>query len=186
MRHVCGSRYGIDAFDDALPATLGLVNEHMPRLSFPEEGALPASIQKLFGLYVCRPSSFVQVQNCILGRRAHLLDFGRRYGKLAENEAEGMHALRAEAKRIMNTRPQTWCHGDLNATNAWKGKKDPTTSLLADWQLTRMAPPAFDLVTAMVFLDAKTIGNGGALRILTSCVGFVRFIPPLSRVHTRR
>ena len=71
----------------------------------------------------------------------------------------GLLALWDKAHAIWSTRPTTIIHGDLNTGNMWKTKSDGGI-VMADWQLTRMAPPAIDLFTMFLLADVDAVGNG--------------------------
>lgn len=52
--------------------------------------------------------------------------------------------------------PQTLCHGDINPGNIWKGKKGSSVEgeyCFADWQVTRMAPAAWDFCTPQAGME---------------------------------
>ena len=63
------------------------------------------------------------------------------------NQSAGQVAFFERASAILNSRPLTIIHGDLNSGNVWQSKKDPKKFLIADWQLTRMAPIGMDFFT---------------------------------------
>ena len=110
--------YGLSGMIENYEAVFTVVRDKMPMLSWPEMGgAMPPSVEKMFALL----------------------------SRLAADNGKLMRVVQSEAFRILNTRPQTWCHGDINPTNAWKRKSDPSQILLADWQLARMSPPVFDM-----------------------------------------
>lgn len=110
--------YGLASMIENYEAAFTVVKDKMPKLSWPElGGAMPPSMEKLFALH----------------------------SRLAADNGKLMRIVQSEALRILNTRPQTWCHGDINPTNAWKSKLDLSKILLADWQLVRMSPPVFDM-----------------------------------------
>jgi len=55
---------------------------------------------------------------------------------------------------MMNTRPMTLVHGDLNAGNVWKKSSGLDEQLMyADWQMFKMAPAGYDLGTMLVVLS---------------------------------
>jgi hypothetical protein len=60
---------------------------------------------------------------------------------------------------ILNKRPMTLVHGDLNAGNIWKKKSNPKELLYCDWQMTRMGPPGFDFGIMLVVLPNGPSGE---------------------------
>lgn len=151
---------------DGMAQTLPVLRENLLKLCFPELKTLPAGLQKYLTLYeptstalLCSPraASLMGVSLCSME-------------KLAVDDQRLMRKLTSESVRIMSTRPQTMCHGDLNSSNLWKNKADPTQTLLCDWQITRMAPAAFETFNPLVFLDTSATENGGAKTILIECV----------------
>ena len=59
---------------------------------------------------------------------------------------------------VFNSRPMTLLHGDFHAGNQWMSKADPSTFLIADWQLMRMGPIGLDL--SPVFMGSDLAENG--------------------------
>jgi len=56
--------------------------------------------------------------------------------------------------KIMQSRPMTLVHGDLNCGNVWKNKNNPMGELLfSDWQILQMSPAALDFGTMLVMLS---------------------------------
>jgi hypothetical protein len=54
--------------------------------------------------------------------------------------------------------PMTLCHGDINPGNIWKSKtvtSGDAKYCLADWQLVRMGPVAWDFTTMQIGLETK-------------------------------
>jgi len=56
-------------------------------------------------------------------------------------------------EKIMQSRPMTLVHGDLNCGNVWKNKNNPMGELLfSDWQILQMCPAVLDFGTMLVML----------------------------------
>ena len=56
----------------------------------------------------------------------------------------------AAANDVWKSRVQTSVHGDMNVGNIWRSKADPSHHLLADWQLLRMGPVAWEFTTPQI------------------------------------
>jgi len=53
---------------------------------------------------------------------------------------------------ILNSRPLTLIHGDLNAGNVWKNKTTPNDFTAIDWQLIKMAPVGLEFGNMLIVL----------------------------------
>lgn len=57
--------------------------------------------------------------------------------------------------------------------------------LLADWQLMRMAPPAFDFLTMFLLADLAAVGDGGWRRVLEHYHSLLtKSNPDIAKVYT--
>jgi hypothetical protein len=64
-------------------------------------------------------------------------------------------------EKVLQSRPMTLNHGDLNCGNVWQDKARPTEYSFGDWQMYEMAPIGLDIESLLV-----TLGDGGKVTTL--------------------
>merc|ERR1719161_3250632 len=81
----------------------------------------------------------------------------------------------------MNTAPMTLCHGDVNPGNIWKGKKGTMLEgdyCFGDWQITRMAPAAWDFTTPQIGLEPQDPCNASLKKSMEAYYATLRELKP--------
>merc|ERR550532_3171845 len=78
-----------------------------------------------------------------------MIDFVDRFAANMDMTTRLMDAM----SKIVQSRPMTLVHGDLNCGNVWKNKNNPMGEFLfSDWQILQMSPAAYDFGTMLVIL----------------------------------